>query len=616
MNVFLRYFLVLSLFLFSFSLSAQSIDENLKKAESYHNNYDFESAIKIYNSILENITDSLKKIDIIEKIVQCENGLNMLQYTTSPKVISTKTVSKNDFFLYYSHLKDKSWIKNPNSLVKEGGHYYYSSIFFPSDAEQVFFSAQDDSGSWNIYNTKLQGDSLWTVPQLINENLTSPEDDIFPILSQNGKELYFSSKGLFGMGGYDIFVSKWDDTINDWGIPENLGFPYSSPYDDLLFSNTPDNSFSVFASNRDCSRDSLKIYVLEFENLPMKKGIESIEKAREIAKLIPVSTSNSEEETSSEKKNNPSDSLFLKYTTLLSNLRGMQDSLVILQKEQKETRSLYNSTISESDLKLIEKKLLTGENKAIEIQSRIGEISVLIQELEMDFLMKGVIINLEDISDSKEKKEEIAPQYVFKKNQLGKLPDISVEVPVEKFDYSFKILDKAVFAVNNTLPDTLIYQIQLFVSSYKASIKQLHGLSPVFETHLSSGKYLYTVGLFYSYKKVLSHLNAVKKTGFPSSYIIAYNNGKSISVQKARSLENNAVSNKKFRITLEQFPDGIPSPVLTLVKEHSNKDIAKTIIDGNTIYIIAPFDNRKEAETLANILMGEGIEGINIEIIN
>ena len=64
-----------------------------------------------------------------------------------------------------------------------------------------------------------------------------------------------NSKGLYGMGGYDLYVSQWNSETGDWDVPVNMGFPYSSPYDDFLFINTEDGKYSIFASNRGC--DSL-----------------------------------------------------------------------------------------------------------------------------------------------------------------------------------------------------------------------------------------------------------------------------------------------------------------------------------------------------------------------
>ncbi len=597
----------------------QDFGVEIRRAQALHNTYDFDKALEIWHSLLEKNRDSLQRIDLLERILRSENGRNMLNYATEPKVLSSFTVPRYDFFLWYSHLEEESWLPIPNAFVPNitSLHEYYSSIYFPESIKNIVFSSQDESGSWNLYTSTCSGDTLWSYPTLINENLTSPEDDIFPILSRNGKELYFSSKGLFGMGGYDLFVSRWDNDINDWGVPENLGFPYSSPFDDFLFCNTPDGNFSLFASNRSCHRDSITIYVLEFENKPIKKPVTSLEQARSIAALIPVREDLPSTPVQIEPPSvtSAADSLFLNYTSLLVTLRGLQDSLVALGKEMEMMRELYTSTENEQELQTLSRLLLDTEHRAIVLQSKINNTTSALQQMEMNFLMEGIIINLEDISEKPQTTPSFeSKQYTFTKQSFSKPFDIPIEMPRESFDYSFRILDTAVIAEPVHTPG-ISYSIQLYVVSHKAQLRQLKGLSPVFERKQSSGKYLYTAGVFYSYNEALSQINVVKKRGFPSAFLVAYRDGKSISVGEARKEEKIPAAGPKYRVVLENFSVGIPDAVMVIIRNNTSKEIVRSTSDGRVLYIISPFDEREEAEAFAEILKGNGVEGIIIEQI-
>ena len=156
----------------------------------------------------------------------------------------------------------------PEALSAEAKSGEYPVIQYLSGSRKLYFSAPDNSGSWNIYSTAKINDSLWSAPAILNENITSMGNELFPILSPDGKTLYFSSNGHYGVGGYDLYVSEWDEEVQDWGVPQNMGFPYSSPADDFLFYNTPDGLYSLFASNRNCAADSLVVYAIDFENMP------------------------------------------------------------------------------------------------------------------------------------------------------------------------------------------------------------------------------------------------------------------------------------------------------------------------------------------------------------
>ena len=45
-------------------------------------------------------------------------------------------------------------------------------------------------------------------------------DEIAPFIHADNKTLYYTSGGLAGYGGTDIYVTRKDDNSN-WGLPEN-----------------------------------------------------------------------------------------------------------------------------------------------------------------------------------------------------------------------------------------------------------------------------------------------------------------------------------------------------------------------------------------------------------
>ena len=255
------------------------------KADSCRLAYSFEEAVKYSEGAIE-LLDSTASAKAEEQLLMARNGLNMMGFCSQPTVVAKRTFPLRDFFLFYP-LKDFSWRKTPNQLDSLGGDDLSRAIYIPDDAKDIYYSAKDEEGIRNIYCTHLT-DSLWSAPALINEQMTSSSDEIYPMLSPDGQSLYFASKGLYGMGGYDLYVSNWNSETNDWDMPVNMGFPYSSPYDDFLFVNTEDGKYSIFASNRECGRDSVTIYVLEYDSMPVRKAVTDVGELRTLAALNPA----------------------------------------------------------------------------------------------------------------------------------------------------------------------------------------------------------------------------------------------------------------------------------------------------------------------------------------
>ena len=127
-------------------------------------------------------------------------------------------------------------------------------------------------------------------------------------------------------------------------------------------------------------------------------------------------------------------------------------------------------------------------------------------------------------------------KYSFSKGSTS--GNLSVTFAEPERSYGLSVGEEGSFAEDNELPDGLVYQIQIFVLSKTATVKQLKGVSPVYDHKLSGGKHLYAAGLFRTYAEAKAALPKVKNAGFPNALIIAYRDGKSLSVNRARQLES------------------------------------------------------------------------------
>lgn len=575
----------------------QDVDVLLSKGDELRTRYRFDESIEAYMQARDLVlqrNDSIALPFIEDRILMSENGKSMTSFVFSPTVVARHRFSIDDFFLYYP-LEDRSWRPVPNQLDTVVGHSFLRAMHAPEDADRMFWSAEDKDGIRNLYTSSLQ-DSLWTVPTLINEQMTTVSDEIYPLLSADGKHLYFSSAGLYGVGGYDLFVSDWNEDNQEWSAPENLGFPYSSPADDFLFYNSPDGRYTFFASNRECSKDSVFVYVLEFDNMPVRKAIDDPEELMDVASLRPVSKT--ERLGGSKVKTDiPQNVDVRRYTDVMSKVRILKDSI----------SDLVSRIGTEEAV----------ESRINELRDSLSRTQSELQKIEMDFLFKGVVIDPEKLMAEADR--EIVNEksgYVFKKNSMGAPFELKVMEPEVKFDYSFKVLDEGQFAEDQTIPSGVVYQIQIFASRSKASIKNLKGLSPVYESKGANGNYVYRVGLFRTYNDVLANLNTVKRAGFKSAYIVPFIDGKVVKMAAAKAREAAQKADPVFyevRIT----PDGgsLDQAVSGGIRQQAGgKDIARvTGEDGATVYVVGPFEDKAKADALVDFVKAMGVSNVKTE---
>jgi peptidoglycan-associated lipoprotein len=149
-----------------------------------------------------------------------------------------------------------------------------SSVGHPSLSpnDELLFIAGDlpgTKGGKDIWVTTYdRRKKQWNTPKNLGSKVNTDGDEVYPFAHNDGY-LYFSSNGLAGMGGLDIFRIK----INEEGMPvgeaENMQFPINSNADDFSIVWEQDGSKKGFmSSNRDGGRGSDDIYSV-FE-VPLK----------------------------------------------------------------------------------------------------------------------------------------------------------------------------------------------------------------------------------------------------------------------------------------------------------------------------------------------------------
>lgn len=608
-KIFIGILTLLAQIAFTAEASAQVSPTRLMiKADSCRMAYNFAEAVQYSESAVEAL-DSTASARAEEQLLMARNGLNMMSFCSQPTVVAKQTFPLKDFFLFYP-LKDHSWRKTPNQLDSLGGDNLSRAIFIPDGSRDIYYSAKDEEGIRNIYATHLT-DSLWSVPTLINEQMTSSSDEIYPMLSPDGQSLYFASKGLYGMGGYDLYVSNWNSETNDWDMPVNMGFPYSSPYDDFLFVNTEDGKYSIFASNRDCGRDSVTIYVLEYDSMPVRKAVTDVDELRALASLNPARDHSRIDNDAAVPDEGQQNESTKRYMDKMREVRALRDSVARFGKNLEKMRSGLAGASGE------EKARLTAEisDKEMMLPTLNSALNAAVKELqniEMDFLANGIVIDTRKLQAEADKEIVGASSgYTFSKNSYGPALHLDIMKPKPTFDYSFMILPEGRFAENNTLPEGIIYQIRIFTLGRKATVADLNGLSPVFERTTTSGRHAYSVGLFKSYKDVLSNLNKVKNRGFRDAQIDAFHNGQVINVRKARELE----SKVRTLFMVKIFPEdgqSLSEQAIAAVHEHSDKDLIKSVEAGSVVFTTGPFEDKSQVDVLVAALKAAGAENVSV----
>lgn len=405
---------------------AEDKESLLARAEALKDVYDFAGARRLYERVIAEESDSAEIARIIAMKVLVDNGMGMMDYVMEPTVIARHRFSKKDFFLFYP-LPEGSWVTSPNQLDPDSGKDI-AAIYAPADAESYVWSRRD-ADSRNLYIIEKK-DSVWTEPKLVSEDFSSEGNEIWPVLSADGKSLYFSSDGLYGVGGYDLYVSRLDERTGEWGMPVNLGFPFSSPADDFLYMDTPDERYTVFASNRSCDADSVDVYVLAYDQMPVRKLVDDPVRLCGLASLNPDESLARMDNGDTTEDAIEENADIMRYMAKMEEVRSLRDSLTVATRELNALRVDF-ATSDDADFRAsLTEDILKREQKLPQLQAASAKALAELQEIELDFLFKGVVIDPEKLM-KKADREVVGTSaaYTFSRMQPGKMPLIVFEEP-------------------------------------------------------------------------------------------------------------------------------------------------------------------------------------------
>ena len=151
--------------------------------------------------------------------------------------------------------------------------------------EMLYFVSDRPGGSGGLdiwYTARLQNGDFKPAMH-VNSGINTAGDEVTPFFDDSTRTLYFSSNGLPGYGGFDIFRSTENPDLS-WTSPENLGKGINSGADDIYYSRGLDQTNGFMVSNREggfplngikTSSDDIYYwtnYRLAVEGLAMKEG--------------------------------------------------------------------------------------------------------------------------------------------------------------------------------------------------------------------------------------------------------------------------------------------------------------------------------------------------------
>lgn len=183
--------------------------------------------------------------------------------------------------LFYSKKVGNHWSKAINLGSSINTTNWESQPSLSSDGRSLYFvrAPKKSLGNSDIFRSDKDENGEWKTPVKLNSNINTNMDEQSVFIHPDNRTLYFSSNGHIGMGGADLYFSKWDFKTEDWGKAINLGYPINTHNDESSIMVAPDGKLAYFAAAREDGFGGLDIYSFELpesiqpEKITYLKGV-------------------------------------------------------------------------------------------------------------------------------------------------------------------------------------------------------------------------------------------------------------------------------------------------------------------------------------------------------
>ena len=169
-----------------------------------------------------------------------------------------------DYDLYISYYTPNGWSEPENMGETINSEYWESSPSLSPDKRALYFSSNRPGGfgGKDLYVSYRDVKGRWGTPINLGREINTKADEQAPFIHADNQTLYYTSNGLLGYGGTDLFVIR-QKADGNWRAPENLGFPINTIENEGSLAIAPNGIDAYYASDRSDTRGGLDLYHFE-----------------------------------------------------------------------------------------------------------------------------------------------------------------------------------------------------------------------------------------------------------------------------------------------------------------------------------------------------------------
>jgi hypothetical protein len=222
--------------------------KHLYIGDSYLRLWNTEAAIEAYHTYIEKEPDEQQEY-VQKKLEEAEKLQRYLRRVEKIQVIDSVEIAIDQML-------------DVVKLSAEAGHLSLDSMH-----SIVYTNQRNDKRVWASYHegsrillTSHRLMDHWSNSDTLPTSINFATNQCSPYLLSDGVTIYFAAEDENGIGGLDIYVSRYNTTTESYTTPENIGIPYNSPANEYMMIIDEVHQVGYIATDRSSKPGFVHVY--------------------------------------------------------------------------------------------------------------------------------------------------------------------------------------------------------------------------------------------------------------------------------------------------------------------------------------------------------------------
>lgn len=247
------------------------LESNLYLGAIYTDWFDFDAAEKCFDQYEQHLTrkgwrskaQQEQEAVALQKLkgyqAQMQRLRRMVSHTEDVQVIDSVIVSKKDFLTAYALSFSGGKVVNFTDVFKTD-YPVNSTVYLNEKQSKIYFAQPDTAGRYSLYTMEYLLDHFGNERKLSKDDFEMAGDMNYPFVMSDGVTVYFAAQDEENIGGYDLFVTRYNMNNDTYLRPERLNMPFNSQANDYMMVVDEEKGVGWFASDRGMAEGYVCVY--------------------------------------------------------------------------------------------------------------------------------------------------------------------------------------------------------------------------------------------------------------------------------------------------------------------------------------------------------------------